>query len=162
MKPATLPTELETDLKLLSAGGVVEYFIYETSTNGDVHVDAVRAVLQELESRVRPNHSPLMPERFAAARVSVQQFLTALRLTASAAQTVGVLDDNPAFQIAWLPEASLATLVKVNDLLFNKFQDDLEIVRWSEGGLEWWGAFWWTIHNRTENLVTVVAASATD
>jgi hypothetical protein len=162
MKPALLPIELETDLKLLSAGGVVEYFVYETSTSGDVHVDAVRSVLQQLESRVKPNHSPLIAERFAPARVSVHQFLTALRSVEPAAQTIGVLDDNPAFQIAWLPEASLATLVKVNDFLFNKFHDDLEIVRWSEGGPEWWGAFWWTVHNRTKHVVTVIAASATD
>jgi hypothetical protein len=53
--------------------------------------------------------------------------------------------------------------------LFGSFNDDLEIQKWSndwssyfDAGHEWWGAFWWTIHNRTRNTVIVVSASASD
>jgi hypothetical protein len=53
--------------------------------------------------------------------------------------------------------------------LFGSFKDDLEILRWSndwssyfDAGHEWWGAFWWTIHNRTRSTVVVVSASASD
>ncbi len=53
--------------------------------------------------------------------------------------------------------------------LFGNFKDDLEIQKWSndwssyfDAGHEWWGAFWWTIHNRTRKTVVVVSASSTD
>jgi hypothetical protein len=53
--------------------------------------------------------------------------------------------------------------------LFGSFKDDLEIMRWSndwssyfDAGHEWWGAFWWTIHNRTRKTMIVVSASSTD
>jgi hypothetical protein len=46
---------------------------------------------------------------------------------------------------------------------------DLEIrsftTDWSNyfrAGLEWWGAYWWTVLNRARGIITVIAASSTD
>lgn len=62
-----------------------------------------------------------------------------------------------------------AFFTDVNHTLFDNFNDELEILQWSTGwssyfdpGHEWWGAYWWTVHNRTKNWVIVVAASGTD
>lgn len=57
----------------------------------------------------------------------------------------------------------------VTAVLFNNFDDDLEVMQWStdwssyfDAGHEWWGSFWWTIHNKTKNQLIIVAASTTD
>lgn len=58
---------------------------------------------------------------------------------------------------------------EVNTILFNDFKDDLEIMQWPtdwssyfDAGHEWWGAYWWTVHNRTKKQLIIVAASGTD
>jgi hypothetical protein len=58
---------------------------------------------------------------------------------------------------------------EVNEVLFDDFSDDVTILQWStdwssffEPGKEWWGAYWWTLYNKSKNQVIVIAASATD
>jgi len=57
----------------------------------------------------------------------------------------------------------------IGEELFDSFTEKLEIARWTsdwstyfEPGLEWWGAFWWTVYVPAQRQVVVVAASATD
>lgn len=51
----------------------------------------------------------------------------------------------------------------------NDFKDELEIYQWSddwsdyfESGKEWWGCYFWTIHNKSKNILIVIAGSTTD
>lgn len=67
------------------------------------------------------------------------------------------------------PEEVQALFEALNEHLFGGFRDELELYVWStdwstwfRAGLEWWGAHWWTVHNRTRDLLVVLAASATD
>lgn len=75
----------------------------------------------------------------------------------------------PPYSLQLAPDEAQRIFDTINAHLFTGFTDDLEIRRWSddwsnyfEAGLEWWGAFWWTIHNRTKRQVVVIAASTTD
>ena len=75
----------------------------------------------------------------------------------------------PPYSLQLAPDEAQRIFDTINAHLFADFTDDLEIRRWSDGwsnyflaGLEWWGAFWWTIHNRTKRQVIVIAASETD
>lgn len=76
---------------------------------------------------------------------------------------------HPPYPLDMSADAAQWSYDTINDYLFGGFRDDLEIRRWSDdwssffdAGKEWWGALWWSIHNRTRNLAIVVAASATD
>lgn len=51
----------------------------------------------------------------------------------------------------------------------NNFKDDLEIYEWSDDwsnyfnlAKEWRGCFFWTVHNKSKNLLIVIAGSTTD
>lgn len=75
----------------------------------------------------------------------------------------------PPYSLSFEPTEAQRTFDAICEVLFGSFRDDLEIARWSndwswyfDAGHEWWGAFWWTIHNRTRDIVVVVAASSTD
>lgn len=57
----------------------------------------------------------------------------------------------------------------IDKLLFNIFVDELEIYEWSndwsnffEQEKEWWGTFYWTIFNKTKNIMIVIAGSSSD
>jgi hypothetical protein len=57
----------------------------------------------------------------------------------------------------------------VNTELFGRLSDELEIRSWStdwsnyfDSGLEWWGAFYWTVYSPTVSRLVVVGASSTD
>ena len=76
---------------------------------------------------------------------------------------------DPPYGLRLSPEKVQRIFDTLNEHLFGGFTDDLEIFRWSTDwsnffadGLEWWGAYWWTIHDRTRGIVSVLAASATD
>ncbi len=75
----------------------------------------------------------------------------------------------PPYSLQLAPEEAQRIFDTINAHLFTGFADDLEIRRWSDdwsnyflAGLEWWGAFWWTVYNRTKGQIIVVAASETD
>ncbi len=75
----------------------------------------------------------------------------------------------PPYSLQLAPNEAQRIFDTINAHLFGGFTDDLEIRRWSdnwsnffEAGLEWWGAFWWTVHNHTKNQIVVLTASATD
>jgi hypothetical protein len=76
---------------------------------------------------------------------------------------------DPPYGLLVTPEEAQRIYDVLNEHLFGGFRDDLDVLSWSndwsnwfDAGLEWWGAFWWTIHNRTRGLIAVVTASATD
>ena len=57
---------------------------------------------------------------------------------------------------------------ELNIALFSS-PENLEIYRWStdwsnyfEAGLEWWGAFYWTVYDRLSNFFVVIGGSTTD
>ena len=59
--------------------------------------------------------------------------------------------------------------IKINDILFPKGKDDLEIYDWSVDwsnyfleGLEWWGARCISIYDKSMDRYVVILASATD
>ncbi|CUU48464.1 hypothetical protein [Clostridium beijerinckii] len=56
----------------------------------------------------------------------------------------------------------------LNNILFSS-KEDLEIYKWSTNwsnyfndGLEWWGAYYWTVYDFKYNIFVVIGASATD
>jgi hypothetical protein len=76
---------------------------------------------------------------------------------------------DPPYSLLLNPSEAQGVFDAICDGLFGGFKDELEILRWSndwssyfDAGHEWWGAFWWTIHNRTRKTVMVVSASASD
>lgn len=64
---------------------------------------------------------------------------------------------------------SLGKLMEVmNEILFHSFAD-VEIREWStnwsnyfDPGHEWWGAFWWTVYDKSANRVIVIGGSTSD
>jgi hypothetical protein len=173
VKRATLSANLEAALEEFRNGeGVVEYFVFEAdieaglrqSVSGlPLHEAAMREVLRRLEQRAQPKHFPTAPHRMISQEVTLESFLTAISGNDLARYKVGVIDDTDgSFRLQRMPEGTRTRFDTINSLLFASFKDNLEIMRWSEGFLEWWGAFWWTVHNRTRNLVVVITASATD
>ena len=159
MKLAKHSTELEVALiHFGDSGGVVEYVILEAGREADLHRDAMLEALRQLKSHSQPKHLPYEPLRMIGSAVSLQQFLTAMGNGDEALYEIGILVDAPLFRLKGMTKETRKSFDAVNVLLFNGFSDDLEIVRWSEGWLEWWGAFWWTVHNRTTGQVVVIAA----
>ncbi|MEM7346589.1 MAG: hypothetical protein AAF485_20290 [Chloroflexota bacterium] len=81
-----------------------------------------------------------------------------------------------AFAFSSPPYGLRVSLEEVNELflainthLFNNFSDALDIYQWSTNwsnyfiaGNEWWGSFFWTIHNKSRDFIVVVGASETD
>jgi hypothetical protein len=172
MKPAKLPTDLEAEMKkFILGGGDVEYLVLEADVEANFHISpsrlplheaAMRAMLHQLEQQAKPKHLPLGPLQMAGSVVTPEQFLAAISDSEDAVYEIGVLIEEPPFRLGLMPEDTRKSFDAINALLFGNFSDDLEIVRWSEGGLEWWGAFWWTVHNRTKGQVVVIAVSAMD
>jgi hypothetical protein len=67
-----------------------------------------------------------------------------------------------------LSEAS-ALFRAINRDLFGMLTPELDVRSWPtdwcdffDAGLEWWGAFYWTIHATRTNLLVVIGASTTD
>lgn len=76
---------------------------------------------------------------------------------------------DPVHSLQLNDEDKEAFLHDVNAVVFDSFKDELDILQWStnwssyfDAGHEWWGAYWWTIHNKTKNQIIVIAASGTD
>ncbi len=76
---------------------------------------------------------------------------------------------DPPYSLGLGPSEAQRVFDAICEGLFGSFEDDLEILRWSndwfpyfDAGHEWWGAFWWTVHNRTRKTVIVVAAAQSD
>ena len=64
---------------------------------------------------------------------------------------------------------TLDDFIKINNVLFPKGKDNLEIYEWSVDwssyfidGLEWWGAMCTSIYDKSLNRFVVILASATD
>ncbi len=76
---------------------------------------------------------------------------------------------DPPYGLGLNPTEAQRIFDAIIDGLFGGFRDDLEILRWSndwsnyfDAGHEWWGAFWWTIHDPSRKTLIAVAASASD
>lgn len=128
------------------------------------HVISVQAFFGQANTSAGPMHSPL---EFLEAR--------ARELNSRKAFSGGLNDcylhafSDPPYGLGFSPPEAQLVFDTINQHVFGSFADDLEIMRWSsdwsnyfEAGLEWWGAYWWSIHNRSKHLVLVMAASATD
>lgn len=57
----------------------------------------------------------------------------------------------------------------INRCLFDNFDTELDIYEWAtdwsnffDAGNEWWGSFLWTIHNKKQDIVVAIGASASD
>jgi hypothetical protein len=195
MQAATLSPELEVALvQFEQAGGVVHYFVFEADAEPDLHRRAALEGFERLKTQLEPFQLTLAPELMKGEIITTDQFFAALDTSAGRLESPGVYFlyraeqlktrqsfstsksesylkafCDPPYGLGLTPGDAQALFDKITRNLFDPYEDDLEIVRWSndwsnffEAGLEWWGAFWWTVHNRTRNLVVVIAASATD
>ena len=138
MQPTTLPEDVRATFETFErVGGVVDYFVFELDDDLDPHRTAT--------------------------------------LAECGGSFGGPLNDGSLSAFADPPYSSSAKPTEVqefyaaiNAALFGDFHDDLEIRRytsdWSDffdAGLEWWGAYWWTVLNRTRGIIAVVVASST-
>ncbi len=85
--------------------------------------------------------------------------------------TAGYADafSDPAYPLTTDLEQASAWFTAINRALFGGLRRDLEVVRWSidwsswfDPGLEWWGAFLWTVRHRSAPTITVISAVSTD
>jgi hypothetical protein len=195
MHPATLPSELEAALvQFEQGGGVVHYFVFEADAEPDLHRRATLEGFERLKTQLEPFQLTLAPELMKSEIITTDQFFKALDTSAGRLESPGVYFlyraeqlktlkgfstsssgsylkafCDPPYGLRLTPGDAQAIFDTITWNLFDPYEDDLEIVRWSddwsnffEAGLEWWGAYWWTVVNRTKGLVIVVAASTTD
>jgi hypothetical protein len=173
-----------------TAGGVVDFaaFIVPDGLTGDaLHLQATLQAHETLQHKMRSQPAVL-------ARIPTTEFLGTLQTSmgvfdrlepffearADALATkggfVGPASDgflfafaDPPYGLRFSPSEAQRVFDAICEGLFGGFEDDLEILRWSNDwstyfdmGHEWWGAFWWTVHNRTRQTVIVVAAAQSD
>lgn len=113
----------------------------------------------------------LQPQQMESRKISVQEFL----LPGSTLYASGPNGDYSEFRYAFLePPYGLRPNETEAKLLYTTISDFLtsdhpEIRRWSDDwsnyfdeGKEWWGTFYWTIHNPTQGWIAAVGVSTTD
>ncbi len=191
LKVTSLSSECTSALEAYEAAVGVIHFEVFTATD-DLETEALhrQATLQAHELL----QAEMRSEPTVLARIPASEFLgvistsvgvfdrpeTFLEAKAHALATTGSFGMSPSdgfvyafsdtpYGLGLSSSEAQAMFDAICDGLFGRFEDDLEILRWSndwssyfDAGHEWWGAFWWTIHNRTRNTVVVVSASSTD
>jgi hypothetical protein len=191
LKVANLSSECTTALEAYEAAvGVINFEVFKAPDDLEPEALHRQATLQAHELL----QEELRSEPIVLARIPASEFLgvistsvgvfdrpeTFLEAKAHALATTGSFSMSPSdgflytfsdtpYGLGLSSSEAQAMFDTICEGLFGRFEDDLEILRWSndwssyfDAGHEWWGAFWWTIHNRTRNTVIVVSASSTD
>jgi hypothetical protein len=183
MRRVALPEELRRALEAYAAaGGVVEFIVYQGEPGDDPHEAAMRAAANELglewtaTPRIsgRPTAAEFVGRIESSAGVFDRPgpFLAARQAAGSFSMNItdGLLFafTDPPYTLRARPDEADGWWDLVSRELFNNYQD-VAIARWTDdwstyfdAGHEWWGAYWWTVHNRAREWMVVVAASATD
>lgn len=167
-------------------GGVVDYMVLQPPKPG-VALDCQHrvAALSFIQAWNRTGDSPddsssYQPDKAVGRQITVRDFFGSRydwsrRKLLVRCGTVG--DDegyafafgNPPYSMSGSEESIAELFDAINLELFGSDCDELEVFRWSndwsdyfEAGLEWWGAFLWTVKPPSRPYIVAIGASTTD
>ena len=159
-------------------GVVVDYILLRPEAGQqsveDVHRAAALAgmrIRREREAawhRAAASRMATPPERIPRMAIDADQATAAPELPARFLEDYWYAFSSPPYPLRCAGESAEGLFRRVNELLFGNLADS-SIRRWSTDwsdyftyGLEWWGAFLWTLVRQDGELVVWVGASTTD